>query len=331
MPRIISTALFLILILSACFKEDERLKPYDGLITVIPQPVQAFRSYFDFETGQVIGTLPGNSWQLGFECTAEGWHITVNSGGSWFIFNTGLTNPDESASMPAKVDHLYDVPAAFPDSTAVGNWTTFSPGGNTYTHHVYLLGHYVNGKFTDIKQVVFLTVNDTSYRFFYKEETSGLSDTIKIIKNDSADYVYFNFDTKQQVNAEPDKELWDVAFGPYYDMATYFGVTIPYLVGGSFINPGYTEAVLDSVNSYDRITLSMIPSLEFQHQRDIPGYRWKSVTVDVSGGGSATYKVKTNYNYIFHTAEDHFYKLRFLSYTHNGLSGYPQFEYAKLE
>ncbi len=154
--------------------------------------------------------------------------------------------------MPTSIDHLYDVPPAFPDSTAVGNWATISPGGNTYTHNVYLLGHYENGKFKNIKQVVFLSVDDTSYRFSYKEDYPA-QDTITIIKNDSVDYVYFNFDSKQQVNAEPDKEIWDLAFAPYYDLATIFGVTIPYPVGGSFINAGYTEAVLDSVNSFDEI------------------------------------------------------------------------------
>jgi hypothetical protein len=331
MHRIIPSVLLILFILSACFKEDVALKPYDGVITLIPEPIQLNQSYFDFETGRVLASLPGNTWQLGFECTAEGWHIITNSGGNWFIYNSEQTVPNELVSMPTKVDHLYDVPSAFPDSTAVGNWTTISPGGNTYTHNIYLLGHYENAKFKDIKEVVFLSVDDTSYHFSYKEELSGLSDTISIIKNDSAGYVYFNFDTKLQVNAEPDKELWDLAFGPYYDMATYFGVTIPYLVGGSFINAGYTEAVLDSLNSFDRIDADMIPDYEFIRQRDIPGYRWKSVTVDVSGGGSATYKVKTDYSYVFHTAEDHYYKLKFISYTHNGLSGYPQFEFKKLK
>jgi hypothetical protein len=331
MRRIIPFAILIIFTLSACFKEDERLKPYDGVITVIPEPIQTNQSYFDFETGRVTGILPSNDWQLGFECTAEGWHIITNSGGYWFIYNTEQTILNGSENMPAKVDHLYDVPPAFPDSTAVGDWTTISAGGNTYTQNIYLLGHYESGKFKDIRQVVFLSVDDTSYRFSYKEEISGFSDTVRIMKNDSVGYVYFNFDSKQQVNGEPNKAIWDLAFAPYYDMATNFGVTIPYPVGGSFINAGYTEAVLDSVTSFDRIDAAMIPGYEFIRQRDIPGYRWKSVTVDVSGGGSATYKVKTNYNYIFHTAEDHYYKLRFLSYTHNGLSGYPQFEYIKLE
>jgi hypothetical protein len=331
MRRIIPSILLIIFILSACFKEDARLKPYDGVITVIPEPVQLNTSYFDFETGRVLSSVPNHTWQLGFECTAEGWHISTNSGGNWFIYNTGQTLQTEAGSMPTNIDHLYDVPSAFPDSTAVGNWTTISPEGNTYTHNIYLLGHYENGVFRKIKQVVFLSVDDTSYRFSYKEDVSATPDTIRIIKNDTVNYVYFNFDTKQQVNIEPKKEIWDLAFGPYYDLATLFSVTIPYAVGGSYINSGYTEAVLDSVNSYDQIDAGNIPGYEFSSQRDIPGYRWKSVTVDATGGGTATYKVKANYNYVFHTAEDHYYKFRFLSYMHNGLSGYPQFEFIKLE
>jgi hypothetical protein len=331
MNRIIPAAILIVFLLSACFKEDERLTPYDGVITVISDPIQLNQSYFDFETGRVLTSVPSNTWQLGFECTAEGWHIITNSGGYWFIYNTGQTIPNEALSMPPQVDHLFDVPSSFPDSTAVGNWVAISPDGNTYTHHAYLLGHYENGRFKDIRQVVFLSVDDTSYRFAYSEELSGLSDTIQIAKNDSVGYVYFNFDTNLQVNAEPNKESWDLAFAPYYDMATNFGVTIPYPVGGSYINAGFTEAVLDSVNSFESIDAGMITDYEFIRQRDIPGYRWKSVNVDISGGGSATYKVKTNYSYIFHTADDHYYKLKFISYTHNGLSGYPQFEFRKLE
>jgi len=330
MPRIISSSLLILFVLSACFKEDERLKPYDGVLTTIIDPVQSNTSYFDFETDSVIASVPSHTWQIGFECNAEGWHIITNSGDNWFMYNTGQTVLNGSATMPTRVDHLYDVPPAFPDSTAVANWVTVSPGGNTYTNNVYLLGHYESGNFKNIKQVVFLSVDESSYRFIYKEDLSSLTDTIQIVKNDSATYVYFNFNTKLQVNTEPNKEIWDLAFAPYYDLATNFGVTIPYPVGGSFINAGYTEAVLDSVNSFDRIDIGMIPHYEFIHQRNIPGYRWKIPNVNISSG-SASYKIKTKYTYIFHTSEDQYYKLRFISYEHRGEPGYPLFEFIKLQ
>ncbi len=292
----------IILTLVSCFKEDTPMEPYDGVITVIEDPVQTYQSYFDFETGRVISTVSSDAWHLGFECTAEGWHISTNSGGNWFIYNTGQTEITDDIKMPSAIDSLYDVPSAFPDSTAVGDWTTVSPGGNTYTHHVYLIGHYESGVFRKIKQVVFLSVDDTSYRFSYREGASGIQDTISIVKNDTVNYVYFSFDTKQQVNIEPNKDTWDVVFCPYYDMATLFSVTIPYAVGGSYINSFSTEAVLDSLHSFDQINSGMLSGYEFISQRDIPGYRWKNVTVDATGGGTATYQVKDNYNYVFHTS-----------------------------
>jgi hypothetical protein len=279
----------------------------------------------------VVKSFPSNTWQLGFECGAAGWHIITNSVASWFIYNTRQTVADAVVSMPAGVDHLFDVPSAFPDSTAVGNWVTPSGNGNAYTHNVYLLGYYHNGKFNTLKQLVFLDENDTSYRFFCKEQVSGTSDTVTVIKNDTVDYVYYNFDKQQEVNLEPDKSIWDLAFGPYYDLATLFGVTIPYQVGGAYLNAGLTEAALDSINPFNAINAGMIPGYRFRTQRNIPGYLWKSVTVDVTGGGSATYKVKTNYTYIFHTARNNYFKLKFLSYTHNGQSGFPQFEFQKLK
>jgi hypothetical protein len=331
MNRLFSFSIFMVLILNSCFKEDERVKPYGGEVTMIPDSVQMYQSYFDFETGKVIKTASINEWQLGFECGATGWHIITNSGANWFIYNTRQTLPDAIVDMPKGVDHLYDVPSAFPDSTAVGNWVSVLETGNIYSHNIYLLGHYHAGRFSVIKQLVFTEVNDNAYQFYYKELASGISDTVIITKNDTVSFVYYNFTNHRQVSFEPDKTEWDLAFGPYYDLATLFGATIPYLVGGSFINAGQTEAVLDSVTLFDDINASLIPGYLFGGQRDIPGYKWKMPNVDVNGGGSATYNVKTHYNYIIHTASGFYYKLKFLSYTYNGCNGFPQFEFRKLE
>jgi hypothetical protein len=319
------------LLISSCFEKDERVPPYGREVTAIADSVQMYQSYFDFETGRVVKAISSHAWQLGFECGVAGWHIITNSGAGWFIYNTGQTVPDAVVNMPGSVDNLFDLPSAFPDSTAVGNWVAMAETGTTYTHNMYLLGYYHGGKFKAIKQLAFLNVNDTAYRFFYKEMESGISDTVSIVKNDTVNYVYYNFEKHQQVSLEPDKTAWDLAFGPYYDLATLFGMTIPYQVGGSFFNVWQTEAVLDSINPFDAINLDMVSGYQFTSQRDIPGYRWKGVTVDVSGGGSATYAVKTHYNYIFHTAQNNYYKLKFLSYTLDGRSGFPRFEYSKLE
>jgi len=326
------TIIFILISMLAlsCFEEDQAVPHYAGKVTTIADSVQTHQSYFDFETGLVIASHRSNTWQLGFECGADGWHIITNSGDNWFIYNTGQTIPDQVTIMPEVVDHMYDVQAAYPDSTAVGNWVSFQKENPVYTRNIYLLGRYSGGAFTEIRQLAFLNVNDSTYRFFYKEQT-GITDTITLIKNDSANFVYFSFDLHQQVNMEPDKTRYDLVFGPYYDKATLFGMTIPYQVGGALLNCWQTEAALDSSRAFDEINYALLPGYTFINQRDIPGYRWKGVTVDVSGGGSATYAVKVHYNYIFHTAQDNYYKLKFLSYTLNGNSGFPQFEFRQLE
>ena len=133
------------------------------------------------------------------------------------------------------------------------------------------------------------------------------------------------------MNLEPDRSAYDMVFGSYYDMATNFGITMPYLVGGGLINVWQTTAALDSVTGYSEITTETIPALDLKPQRDIPGYNWKTVTVDVSGGGAATYDVKTHYHLLIRTAQGNYFKLRFISYSLDARSGYPQFEYQLLE
>jgi hypothetical protein len=329
MNRTAPLIILLSILVFSCFEEDQPVPPYGGEVTTISDSVQTHQSYFDFETGRVTASHRSDAWQLGFECGKDGWHIITNSGSNWFIYNTRQTLLDYNTTMPGSVDNLYDVQPAYPDSTAVGNWVSFQEDSPVYTRNIYLLGHFAGNSFTDIRQLVFLEVNDNTYRFFYKEP--GLADTVTILKNDTVNFMYYSFASHTQVNLEPDKTTYDLVFSPYYDLATLFGMTIPYQVGGTLLNTFQTEAVLDSVRTFEDINNTVLPEYTFVNRRDMPGYRWKSVTVDISGGGVATYAVKVHYNYVFHTAQDNYFKLKFLSYTLNGKSGFPQFEFRPLE
>jgi hypothetical protein len=328
---LILTFLMLTVLLHSCFKDDERALPYPGEIFTVSDSVQKHQSYFDFETGRVVSTHLLNAWQLGFECRKDGWRIITNSGDGWFIFNTGFQTPQTDLQMPDGVRGLYDIPHAWPDSTAVGNWVSFDEASASYTHDVYLLGKNSGGAYSELKQLIFLGVSDTGYTFSCTEQPGGFTDTLLIVKDTTVNFVYFSFRSRQQVNLEPAKTDYDIVFTSYYDMATNFGITMPYLVGGAMINVWQTSVAFDSLYDYGSITLGTIPDFNFNKQRDIPGYRWKTVTVDVSGGGAATYAVKSHYHFIFRTAENSYAKMRFLSYSLDGRSGYPRFEYQLLE
>lgn len=314
--------------LFSCFEEDSAVPPWPGEVITISEDIEEYFSYFDLETGKVVTSYPAEIWQIGFECGEEGWHILINSGDGWFLWNSYQTKFETDVEPPQGVLWLYDNQSAYPDSTAVGNWIDFNT--QNYTNHVFFLGNFRSGKYYDLKRIQFFHVNSEQYQFLIRDEGSGLTDSVTIIKSDTSNFVYCNIYNTQQVNIEPRKEDFDIIFGPYYDLATQLGVTIPYLVRGTFLNAWETVAVLDSINDYDQITYEVLGEYTFTNQKDVIGYRWKDISID-PGSGRAAYKVKTNYSYIIQTSSDNYYKLRFLSFSIDGVSGYPRFEYKELK
>ena len=322
---ILITPLFLI----SCFEEDKRVAPYPGKISTIDKDIEIFQSYFDLEQDTVIKSDSSNLWQLGFECGSDGWHIITNSGDNWFLYNTGQNDINYTGKIPAGLYGLYDVPSEYPDSTAVGDWLSNPQDGFTSKKNVYLLGRLGGLDYTDIRKIVFLEVDSQQYSFYYKEENNGYSDTINIPKTDSSSFIYYSFTKKKVLNLEPDKTSWDIVFGPYFDLATLFNQTIPYLVRGVMLNTWQTTAVIDSVDDYYAISFETIANFELKPQRDAIGYRWKDVVVN-QGSGSSDYSINMKYNYLIRTSSGNYYKLRFLDYMLGSDSGYPQFEFVWL-
>lgn len=316
--------------LFSCFKEDTRVSPWPGEVATIFEDIELNFSYFDLETGATIKNYPADTWQMAFECGEEGWHIQINSGDGWFLWNSQQTDIDAEITPPHGTLWAYDKQSAFPDSTAAGNWIDQNGENTTYTNDVYFLGKYISGVYSNIQRIQFNYVDRDQYRFILRNEESGLTDSVTIIKTDTCNFVYFNIFSKQQLNIEPKKEQFDLIFGPYYDLATQLGVTIPYLVRGTFLNAWETQAVLDSVTDYDQIVYETLDDYQFVNQKDVIGYRWKDITID-PGSGRATYKVKPHYTYIINTSSGNYYKLRFLSFSIDGISGYPRFEYKELK
>ncbi len=319
---------FVATLISSCFEDDERVLPYPGEVITIYENIEYFQSYFDLETGEVLKSHATDAWNLGFECGVEGWHILTNSGAGWFIWNSQQTDIDGEISYPENDLWAYDNQSAYPDSTAIGNWISYLGENKIYSNHVYILGKYSLEGYSDTKRIQFFEVNSLAYRFLYKE--NGSIDTVTIHKNDTSNFVYYFFDSKTQINLEPNKSHYDLVFGPYYDLATQFGLTIPYLVRGVLLNTTNTFAILDSINSYDAIDYGMLKAYQFSYQRNSIGYQWKGVTVNTISG-YAVYYVKPHYIYVISTSDNNYYKLRFLSFSLDGNSGYPRFEYKELK
>lgn len=321
--------LFTPILLISCFEEDQRVAPYAGKISVIDKDIEVFQTYYDLEEDTVIKTDSAKIWQLGFECGTNGWHIITNSGDNWFLYNTRQTDIETDASIPPNVYGLYDVQSACPDSTAAGNWLISPANGQSSGKEIYLLGKQSGLTYSEIKKIVFLEMDSSGYKFYYRDEKSGIDDTVNIQKTDTANFVYYSFHKRKQLNSEPNKFSYDLVFGPYYDLATLFNQTIPYLVRGTLLNTWQTTVAIDSTDSYSSITYETLSGYDLKPQRDGIGYRWKDVTVEQSSGNSV-YNVRMNYVYLIHTAQGNYYKLRFVDYMLGSESGYPQFEFELL-
>lgn len=323
-------SLAVLLLLVSCFEKDEAVNPYPGEVFTIESNINEYLSYFNFETNEVKIVFALEDWQLAFEPDNEGWHILVNSGANWFILNTGQQDMGALYSDNEPANWHYDIQSRYPDSTAVGNWTFLQNDLREYTNEVYILGRLSANQYTQRKQIRFFYVDNEIYRFHYIDEETGIQDTVTITKNDSTAFVYYNFIGQNQLNPEPKKTQYDIVFCTYYDLATLFGVTIPYLVRGVLLNTSGVQAVCDSVTTYDQVRYETLGQYEFSGQRDVIGYRWKDVSVDINAG-SAGYTVHRNMNYIVKTLEGNYYKMRFLSFSMDGESGFPQFEYTLLQ
>jgi hypothetical protein len=328
--RIIIFLIGISILFSSCFEKDKAVLPYSGEIFSIPSDIELFASYFDLETGKVVKVNPADSWQLGFECGKSGWHIIVNSGAHWLLKNSHQSEIQSLVDSSAGQGWSYDIESVFPDSTAVGDWTVSQGNELISKKEVYFLGKSSGSKYTSVKQLIFLSVDDSIYTFYYQNADKNISDTVTIRKSDTTNYVYYSFSEKQQVNLEPNKSGYDLVFGPYYDVVTEFSVTGPYLVRGVLINQAGTAVVLDSLNSYASIDSSRVNNYQFSTRRDLIGYNWKEVNVDVVSS-SAKYFIKPNYTYIIHTGENNYFKFHFLTYESGGMSGVPQFEYKQIE
>lgn len=329
--KLLSFILFPLIVFSlyACFEKDEAVEPYPGEVVLIDQNIIDYYSYFDFETEKIVKTHPVSDWQLAFESQSAGWHIMSNSGDNWFVWNTGATTFNSAPEPSEDSNWEYDRQHAYPDSTAVGNWVIPSEMGNSYTNEIYYLGKESGRDFIEQKQLQFIKVDSFSYTFCYKNSAGGIIDTITIEKLDSVNFVFFDFNLNQQINMEPDRDSYDIIFCPYYAIANYFGVTRPYLVRGVFLNANRITAAFDSINTYNQIDYESLDQYNFTPQRDLIGYTWKDPNVNTANV-SANYTIRHHYNYIVHTPEGNYYKMRFLSFNLNGSSGYPQFEYKLL-
>lgn len=279
----------------------------------------AWQVYYDLETGKMVAKNKKTDWDLGFETAADGFHVFLNSGKSMFVYNTHNSNFDAVNDTAGKLkDRSWDEASGNPDSTAIGDWTK--------DKYVYLIdrGYDENGERVGFKKVQFLKVDASSYEVKIAD-INGSNMVQKVIGKDAAyNLMFLSLQASDLVSVEPPKDKWDIVFTQYTHVFYDTEEIMPYLVTGCLMNRYNTEAVKDTVNTFDEINFDLLQTFTFSKAINTIGYDWKIYSNNV-------YTTNPDFIYIIKNRNDLYFKLHFLDfYNATGEKGSPSFEYQKL-
>ncbi|HSG68039.1 MAG TPA: hypothetical protein VK994_04980, partial [Bacteroidales bacterium] len=256
-------ALIMLVFLSSCFKEDEKILPHDpgGLedVQVAMGGTYSQQVYFDLGTGESISSNDKDIFDLVFESGEEGWHVLLNSASFMYAAKTG--NKDFDAPIDTTgYDWRYDKSDGDLDSTAIGMYFTYDPvdSGMVSLGDVYVLqrGYDVNANIRGLKKLLIIAVDDSSYRIRYANTDGSEEVNATIIKDPLAHFSYYSFENGgEQVFPEPLPDSYDLVFTMYTTLLyTNEGDPYPYLLTGTLVNRQGVETARDTIIPFDEIT-----------------------------------------------------------------------------
>lgn len=326
-----------VLILSSCFKEDEKLTPYDRgdvvIKTIEMTQYYTYQTYFDLEKGEEVEINNKNEWDLGFECSEEGGHILLNTSAFMIAANTGLKDfeqiPDTSG-----LQWRFDKSDGDLDSTAIGSWFSFEMNDTIYTNDVYIIdrGYTDLGVLRGLKKIQFQNLANRQYFFQYANLDGTNMHSFMIEKDPSSSFTCFSFDDGgKQLYFEPPYDTWDLFFTQYTTLLyTDEGDPYPYLVTGVLSNRVEVNVAIDTITPFSDITIDAIDDYEFSSKLDQIGYDWKVLEGDVNSG-NISYNIVPGLSYIVKNRNGFYFKLRFTGfYSMEGQKGYPTVEFKLL-
>ncbi len=332
--------LIVLVFLTSCFKEDEKITPHDpgDVETVAIEMTRDYRYqvYYDLSANQVVATNLKTAWDLGFDCSPEGNRIILNTSNFMLAARSGST--DFSAPIDtAGYVWMFDASSGNPDTVACGGWIEYLPPDSavSFSQEVYVIdrGYDEAGNLRGFRKIVFESMDDGRYHIRFANLDGTGEGTLEIIKDPMVNFTFFSFDGNgKQLTLEPSKESWDLLFTQYTTLLyTNEGDPYPYLVTGVLTNPmSGVQVAQDTLYPFFDIDIEVGAGMNFSNFPDEIGYDWKDVVGDVSSG-NVSYVIVEGLNYVISDPSGYYYKLRFISfYSNTGEKGYPTFEVQRL-
>lgn len=276
--------------------------------------------YFDLGTNTVVGKNAKTTWDLGFETSADGYHVVLNTSKSMFVYNTGSTNFNAvNDTTGFSLNKRWDEASGNLDSTAIGDWRTTKP--------VYIIGRGYNelGVYLGFRKIQFLNVDNNGYEVRIANLNGTNDNTMTIVKDSIYNFTFLSLNgTGSVVMVEPPKKDWDLVFTQYTHIFYDENPVMPYLVTGCLLNRYKTKAMMDAGINFAEISYAYASAKTLSSAINTIGYSWKDFTGSV-------FITRPDRNYIIRDAEGFLYKLHFIDfYNHAGVKGSPKWEYQRL-
>ena len=311
--------LILGLFLVSCHKEEIAVPPHDsGDATEVQVEMgedYRYQLFYDLEENEIVSSNDKIDWDLGFESSANGWHIVLNSSRGMAVHRGSGAFADITSEVGLTWD--WDTPDGNPDSTAIGDWQTDNG------LYVIDMGYDHTGAHLGYKKMRVNSVTASDYIIEFGDLTDVVAQTTTISKNTNYVITHFKFGIGE-VSIAPASEAWDLLFTQYTHL--FYDPLNAYLVTGVLLNRSNTTATHISNKPFTDVTYDDVIGLTYSDDLNYIGYEWKEYDYT-----NAIYTVDPTINYIVHTSEGYFYKLHFVDFYNNmGEKGYPKLEVQQL-
>ncbi len=314
--------LFFVMILFSCEKAELPVPAHDpGTVTtgiVNMESNYKWQLFYDLKTNTVVNQNPKISWDLGFETSATGYRVILNTSKAMFVRNTNNTDFTAAAdTLGFAANKRWDESSGNLDSTAIGDWRN--------TNSVYLIdrGYSETGVHQGFEKIQFQTVDVNKYVVRFSKLNGTEDTTLEINKDSTYNFTFLSFSSGSTTLVEPPKTAWDLEFTQYTHIFYDTPIT-PYLVTGCLLNRYHTKAKMDSTITFSAINFSSVENYTLSSSVNSIGYDWKVYT-------NGTYITNTKMNYIIEDKEGIYYKLHFIDFFNSsGIKGNPKWEYQKL-
>lgn len=327
------------LLLTSCFKEDERVYPYVPgdveIATIVMMEDYRYQSFFSFKENKVIDSVNKYSWHLALSCAEDDYTLHPNTSLFMKVAHTSSYNFDSTYTVIDNLEWKFDSSDGDSTGYAIGKWWLSIDSTLLNKGEVFLIDKGIDDEGLPLG---YLKIQpgfnqDTQQVEIKIAELNGSNErTFSFIKDPVRAFVTMSFETGQnEKQPYPATDSWDLMFTQYTTLLyTDEGEAYPYLVTGALINQATILSTLDTTIAFNEVTREFAETLDLTDRLDIIGYDWKEINGDVTSG-DITYTARANYIYIIRTSEGYYYKLRFVDfYNETGLKGYPKFEYQRL-